>query len=805
MASPRSVSKDQQVPTLRRVEQLGDHLGRFRPPRLVLLVAISLMLATGLAVLSLATDSTPARAAQVNQIIVRAEGRDGSEQMDLVVNGERVGEWIVGTSAADYVYTPPETIEVADLEIRFVNDLGVSRDLTVDYVDIGGTLLQSEDPSTVSTGTFVGGSGCAERSSVSDTLHCRGSFTYAVPDSTSVASTPPVDEVAILVRALGSSGAERIQIRINDTPLATETLNTSFQDLSYSWPADEPITSAEVEFVNDSAQRDVRVDYIEVDEIRYQSEDENTFSTGAFFNGSCGDGFDESEWLRCDGSFVYAIGGAPVPLPDDTTDEDATGGDSVGSDEEPGQDQDEEDDSNEAQEEEDNDEQSSSPDEIAISVRAMGSTGDEQIELEINGDVLATETLSTSFQTFTYSWPANSQITSAEVEFLNDSGPRDVRVDYLQLADARYESEDADTFNSGTFFNGSCSGRFRSGEWLYCEGAFLYPVDGPPVVAVDSDQPDDSTDGGSTNGEEDVDNSEGSDDNSSREEEPEEEEEEEEESGGNDVPRQVGSGSGRYSISQVIDGTISSGDGSNPNEESPMGRHDAPLSLNQGWNWAQGPTRNSVWGQLGSGASQYAEFRCAVIPELGHRPSVPFRINVREGAYYQYVNGNWQTGFNVDLTGGNHGGYLGNAGESGGNPFDSPSKGLIQWRRESDGSFSAPWNPDALMMHFWAAQRKAPSGGQTAEFLTSEVRLQQPDGQNVDLSRVKVLFQCGIDYYSTTGGQGTSVPGPGIGKYHRATEQWQPSLWVTLPSGTPANSASDFRNWLNANTPPNVG
>ena len=236
-----------------------------------------------------------------------------------------------------------------------------------------------------------------------------------------------------------------------------------------------------------------------------------------------------------------------------------------------------------------------------------------------------------------------------------------------------------------------------------------------------------------------------------------------------------------------------------------MGRHDAPLALNQGWNWAQGPTRNSVWGQLGTGNSLFAEFRCAVIPELGHTPSVPFRINVREAAYYQYVNGDWQKGFDVDLTGGNHGGYLGTAGGSNNNPFTSGSHGLIEWRREADGSFSAPWNPSALMMHFWAAQRQAPAPGQTAEFLTSEVRLQQPDGQTVDLSQVRVLFQCGIDYYSTTGGQGTQVPGPGIAKYHRATEEWNPGLWVTLPRNAPANSVADFSSWLTNNTPPNVG
>jgi len=259
---------------------------------------------------------------------------------------------------------------------------------------------------------------------------------------------------------------------------------------------------------------------------------------------------------------------------------------------------------------------------------------------------------------------------------------------------------------------------------------------------------------------------------------------------------------GRYSVAQVIDGTIGSGDGSNPNEESPMGRHDASLYLPQGWNWAQGPTRNSLWGNLGS--NQFAEFRCAVIPEYGHNPPVPFRVNVRNGAYYQFANGSWDKAFDVALSSPANGGYLGQAGQLNSDPFSSGGHGRIDWRREADGSYSAPWNSNALMMHFWAGKRESPASGQTAEFLTSEMRLQQPDGQTVDLSQVKVLFQCGIDYYNSTGGQGTKVPGPGIAKYHRLTTSWKPSLWVTLPGTAPAGSTADFRRWLEANLPPDV-
>lgn len=259
--------------------------------------------------------------------------------------------------------------------------------------------------------------------------------------------------------------------------------------------------------------------------------------------------------------------------------------------------------------------------------------------------------------------------------------------------------------------------------------------------------------------------------------------------------------SGSYSVAQVIEGTIGAGDGSNPNEEAPAGLHDAPLFLPQAWNWAQGATRNAPWGNLGS--NQFVEFRCAVIPEFGHTPPVDFRVNFREGAYYQFAGGTWAKAFDVALDAPSHGAYLGVPGQVNADPFAS-GRGSIQWRQEADGSYSAPWDPTALMMHFWASERQSPAPGQTGEFSTSEMRLQQPDGATVDLSEVRVLFQCGLDYYNTQGGQGTSVPGPGIAQYQYLTPEWDAGLWVTLPGDVPAANPADFRTWLEANPPPGV-
>lgn len=257
-----------------------------------------------------------------------------------------------------------------------------------------------------------------------------------------------------------------------------------------------------------------------------------------------------------------------------------------------------------------------------------------------------------------------------------------------------------------------------------------------------------------------------------------------------------------FTVEQVIESTIGAGDGSNPNQDGPMGAHDAPLFLPQGWSWTQGATRNEEWGTIGTGDSLFVEWRCSVIPELDTVPSVPFRVNVRDASYWQFADDAWTKGFDVNLVGGHKGSYLGVPGEINGDPFGVPDSGHIEWRQEPDGSFSAPWNPDALFMHFWAGQRLPALDGQTAEMSVAEIRLQQPDGETVDLSEVDVLFQCGLDYYSVTGGEGTKVPGPGIGVYHQATEAWEPTLWVTLPPDAPADSAEDFRGWLAANPHP---
>ncbi|MFT7475495.1 MAG: hypothetical protein ACI81L_002434 [Verrucomicrobiales bacterium] len=723
-------------------------------------VAAVTLLGTLAAGLSFAIRPAPVDAARPHQIVIRASGTSGAERMVLKVNGQEAARWVVAKGTAGYTFDVVARSEVSTVEVAFIND-GAGRDLKVDFVDIGGVTLQSESTDTRSTGTYLSGQGCRARASVSEWLHCNGSFTYAVPAGLVLGPQVTSGQV-VNVRARGATGNEQFQLRLNGKTVLWRTVGTTWSVFSYTIPAGDTIINAEVHFSNSAGSNDLRVDYLEIDGRKLQSEATSTRSTGTYLRGQgCRARASVSEWLHCSGSFTYAVPATtsanPVPQPvvqtPDTEEQGPTNTVPSTTSTPP---------STTAAAP---DAPTASPKTQTLGIRAMGRSGSEIMHLRVNGTAVKSWTVASQWKLYTFDVASTTDIAQAEVQFVNDASTRDLRVDYLELDGTRFQSESSATLAKGSFTQSTrCNERRSTSEWLYCNGWFRYALGGQsaPVTAI---APAPAL---------------------------------------GDQTAAAGSTDGSYTIAQVIDGTIGHGDGTNPNEEAPMGRHDAPLYLPQGWNWAQGPTRNSVWGQLGTGGSKYAEFRCAVIPENGHRPPVAFRINVREGAYYQFANSSWRKGFDADLTGGNHGGYLGRAGRVNQDPFSSGSHGQIQWRREADGSYSAPWNSAALMMHFWAGQRKAPAAGQTAEFLTSEVRLQQPDGKTVDLSKVKVLFQCGVDYYNTTGGQGTKVPGPGIAKYHRVTTGWTAGLWITLPGNAAAGSVRDFDRWIRQNPPPNV-
>jgi endo-1,4-beta-xylanase len=106
---------------------------------------------------------------------------------------------------------------------------------------------------------------------------------------------------SIVVRARGTSGQERVTLRVGGTAVQTWTLSQTMTNYTFTTSLSG---GSLVEFINDAAGRDVQVDYLSVNGSVRQAEDQ-TYNTGVYQNGTCGGGNGRSEWLHCNGAIGF--------------------------------------------------------------------------------------------------------------------------------------------------------------------------------------------------------------------------------------------------------------------------------------------------------------------------------------------------------------------------------------------------------------------------------------------------------------------------------------------------------------------
>jgi hypothetical protein len=112
-----------------------------------------------------------------------------------------------------------------------------------------------------------------------------------------------------------------------------------------------------------------------------------------------------------------------------------------------------------------------------ITVRARGETGNERIEIRVNGSAVASFTVSTGYQNYS----ANGSGT-IQVAFTNDDGgDYDVQVDYITVDGTTYQAENQAT-NTGVYQNSSCGG--SNSEWLHCNGYIEFNTGGVSPTPV---------------------------------------------------------------------------------------------------------------------------------------------------------------------------------------------------------------------------------------------------------------------------------------------------------------------------------
>ena len=263
------------------------------------------------------------------------------------------------------------------------------------------------------------------------------------------------------IRAKGQIGSERIELRYGSTVLAGYTLTTEFADYTTE-VGPGLVDGLTVNFVNNALvngqDRNVFVDYLEIDGQRVQAEDPAIPSQGHYANGSCGYGLKQTEKLHCNGYFDFSGRfGATTPPPVDPppVDPPPTTGDDT------------------------------------VTVYAAGLVGGEIINLVIDGQVVTTRTLaaapnfygsSVAYEELTHTHSTSLANADIRVQFTNNAivggQDRNVRVDAIAIDGTRYESEDPTVIGTGVWRNGgNCQPGTWSSEYLHCNGYFQYAVD----------------------------------------------------------------------------------------------------------------------------------------------------------------------------------------------------------------------------------------------------------------------------------------------------------------------------------------
>ena len=378
-------------------------------------------------------------------ISIRAAGTTNEEQMLLQIDGVTVATYnnIGGDADANvfqtYNYSGGAGVDPSRVRVVFTNDLfdgaaGIDRNLRVDNITLNGTTYETEAASVLSTGTWVDGDGVTPGFGRGEYLHSNGYFQYGSAAGTSID-----------IRARGETGQESMALQIDGVTVQTwDNVGTSNQTYSFQAAGTVDPSQIRVAFTNDlfdgvnNIDRNLVVDFIEVDGTTIETESNQVFSTGTWVSPEGVEpGFGRGDTLHSDGYFQYGSGGS--------------GG-------------------------------------SEIIIVAEGAEGDETIELQIDGvAVQEWQNIGTSSQAFIYN--ASSQVTADQVRvaFTNDAfNPaagidRDVLVDRIAIDNVQYESEDYYVFSTATYddADGIVDGYGR-GDTLHAEGYFQY-ASSPPA------------------------------------------------------------------------------------------------------------------------------------------------------------------------------------------------------------------------------------------------------------------------------------------------------------------------------------
>ena len=259
---------------------------------------------------------------------------------------------------------------------------------------------------------------------------------------------------AVSVFAAGDLGGEQFALQIDGATVQEFTVSQDFA--TFEFQSDQPISADQIsiEFLNDQfdpangIDSNLIVDAIEIDGVRFETEDPSVFSTGTFTDADgIVDGFGRGETLHTNGFFQFA----------DTSS-------------------------------------------TAIEISARGDVGNELFNVNVAGETVGTFTASTDQQSFFVTAAGSTTPGDVQIEFLNDQFDPSIgldsnlTVDFIRVDGETLQTEDSTVFSTGTFLDadGIVDG-FGRGETLNANGFLQFTdplevsLDGDRTIAVDGD------------------------------------------------------------------------------------------------------------------------------------------------------------------------------------------------------------------------------------------------------------------------------------------------------------------------------
>ncbi len=258
-------------------------------------------------------------------ITVRAAGQTGQEQMRLLIDEQVVATWdnlfVVGGSASlelweSYNFLADEFVNADQIRVEFTNDAydpatRFDNNLFVQSITIDGTNYRTDAPSVLSTGTWRSETGDARPGFFSSqALHVNGYFAFS-SDTTNQGSQ-------VLIVAGGSEGGEQMNLRISGELVRSWIVDQGANDGAlhvYGFRTASTVTAdqIQIEFIGNNYVPGVfdailRVERIAVDDVEFQTESSNVFSSGTWIGDGVVPGFPQSEFLHIDGFFQYSMG-----------------------------------------------------------------------------------------------------------------------------------------------------------------------------------------------------------------------------------------------------------------------------------------------------------------------------------------------------------------------------------------------------------------------------------------------------------------------------------------------------------------